>query len=308
MNKETFLKKYGITDDQFTGKEKINCDLYLRSLTSIPEGFNPTVGGVLYLSSLTSIPEGFNPTVGGDLDLDSLTSIPEGFNPTVGGSLYLRSLTSIPEGFNPTVGGSLYLNSLTSIPEGFNPTVGGSLYLRSLTSIPEGFNPTVGGWLDLNNGSKYIGATVYTNLFWQKNGRRYAKIDGLFCQILSEKTQTLQGKEYKLFSAKRIAKDETFFIVKYEGFYSHGNDIHKAVSDLQFKINAEKIKKEPILPDTTITVNHYRIITGACELGCKQWMEQNNITADSITAKELLPILEKTNAYGLQKFKNLINW
>ena len=34
MNKETFLKKYGITDDQFTGKEKINCDLDLRSLSA----------------------------------------------------------------------------------------------------------------------------------------------------------------------------------------------------------------------------------------------------------------------------------
>ncbi len=66
------------------------------------------------LRSLTSIPEGFNPTVGGSLDLSSLTSIPEGFNPTVGGSLDLRSLTSIPEGFNPTVGGDLYLSSLTS--------------------------------------------------------------------------------------------------------------------------------------------------------------------------------------------------
>ena len=74
---------------------------------------------------------------GGYLDLRSLTSIPEGFNPTVGGSLDLSRLTSIPEGFNPTVGGYLYLSSLTSIPEGFNPTVGGSLDLRSLTSIPE---------------------------------------------------------------------------------------------------------------------------------------------------------------------------
>jgi len=83
----------------------------LDSLTSIPKGFNPTVGGGLYLSSLTSIPEGFNPTVGGDLNLRSLTSIPEGFNPTVGGYLYLPSLTSIPEGFNPTVGGELYYNN-----------------------------------------------------------------------------------------------------------------------------------------------------------------------------------------------------
>jgi hypothetical protein len=146
-----FCRAHGITEDQFYGREKVGGDLYLGSLTSIPEGFNPTVGGDLYLRSLTSIPEGFNPTVGGDLYLRSLTSIPEGFNPTVGGDLYLGSLTSIPEGFNPTVGGDLYLGSLTSIPEGFNPTVGGDLYLGSLTSIPEGFNPTVGGDLYLGS-------------------------------------------------------------------------------------------------------------------------------------------------------------
>jgi hypothetical protein len=81
-----FLKKHGIPESQ-----EINGSLYLSSLTSIPEGFNPTVGGYLDLSSLTSIPEGFNPTVGGSLYLSSLTSIPEGFNPTVGGSLYLSS-------------------------------------------------------------------------------------------------------------------------------------------------------------------------------------------------------------------------
>ena len=65
MNKlETFLKKYNIPESQ-----KIEGSLDLSSLTSIPEGFNPTVGGSLDLRSLTSIPEGFNPTVGGWLDL-----------------------------------------------------------------------------------------------------------------------------------------------------------------------------------------------------------------------------------------------
>jgi hypothetical protein len=146
-----FCKEHNITENQFKGINKIEGNLDLGSLTSIPEGFNPTVGGNLCLHSLKSIPEGFNPTVDGDLYLGSLTSIPEGFNPTVGGWLDLHSLISIPEGFNPTVGGNLYLGSLTSIPEGFNPTVGGDLYLGSLTSIPEGFNPTVGGWLDLES-------------------------------------------------------------------------------------------------------------------------------------------------------------
>jgi len=66
-----FCAKAGITIDQFYGKVKVGGSLDLSSLTSIPEGFNPTVGGSLYLSSLTSIPEGFNPTVGGSLYLRS---------------------------------------------------------------------------------------------------------------------------------------------------------------------------------------------------------------------------------------------
>ena len=72
-NKEiiSLCKKVGITDDQFLGKEKID--------------------GYLYLGSVTTLPDGFNPTVGGDLDLRSVTTLPDGFNPTVGGDLYLRS-------------------------------------------------------------------------------------------------------------------------------------------------------------------------------------------------------------------------
>ena len=113
MTKKEFCKSYNITEKQFSGEEEIGGYLDLRSLTSIPEGFNPTVGGYLDLESLTSIPEGFNPTVGGSIDLRSLTSIPEGFNPTVGGYLDLRSLTSIPEGFNPTVGRSIDLKEVS---------------------------------------------------------------------------------------------------------------------------------------------------------------------------------------------------
>ena len=114
MTKEKFLEYckeqgYNLTDDQFSGKERIDCTLYLDSLTSIPKGFNPVVGGDFYLDSLTSIPKGFNPEVRGDLYLGSLTSIPKGFNPKVGGSLILNSLTSLPEGFNPLIKGDIYI-------------------------------------------------------------------------------------------------------------------------------------------------------------------------------------------------------
>ena len=93
MTLQDFCKIANITEAQAIGKEKIGGSLDLRSVTSIPDGFNPTVGGDLYLSSVTSIPDGFNPTVGCSLYLRSVTSIPDGFNPTVGGSLYLSSVS-----------------------------------------------------------------------------------------------------------------------------------------------------------------------------------------------------------------------
>jgi len=46
-----FCKKHNLTIEQFTGKETVGGDLYLGSVTSIPEGFNPTVGGYLYLGN-----------------------------------------------------------------------------------------------------------------------------------------------------------------------------------------------------------------------------------------------------------------
>ena len=317
MKKETFLKRYGLTEAQYSGAEKIEGDLYLSSVTAIPEGFNPTVGGDLYLRSVTAIPEGFNPTVGGSLDLSSVTAIPEGFNPTVGGSLYLRSVTAIPEGFNPTVGGSLDLRSVIAIPEGFNPTVGGSLYLSSVTAIPEGFNPTVGGDLDLRSRRQYIGATVpeipevrvNRNFFWDVKEKRYAKIDGIFCEITGERPNKINDVIYTVYSGKKVNRDENFYIVNNGTFYAHGTELAKAFEDLQFKMVADKLKKEPINPDTIVSVNHYRLVTGACQMGCNSWLAENNLSGvTEMKASELLPLLKKTNAYGYERFKKLVTF
>ena len=54
MTKEKFLEYckeqgYNLTDDQFSGKERIDCTLYLDSLTSIPKGFNPLIKGDIYI-------------------------------------------------------------------------------------------------------------------------------------------------------------------------------------------------------------------------------------------------------------------
>jgi hypothetical protein len=283
----------------------VSGSLVLSSLTSIPEGFNPTVGGSLDLCSLTSIPEGFNPTVGGSLDLGSLTSIPEGFNPTVGGSLYLRSLTSIPEGFNPTVGGSLDLSSLTSIPEGFNPTVGGYLGLSSLTSIPEGFNPTVGGYLDLRSGLRSSYKKLPSGYLFTWQDGKYLLADGIFTEVISHK-----GNVYHV---RKIGEKEVFYLITDgNGKWSHGGTLKEAKSDLIFKIS-DRTKDDYVHLKMTDSLSFedaitcYRVITGACSFGTKDFVANRlKSKQKKFTIAEIIEVTKREwgNRTFEQFFKN----
>ena len=124
---------------------------------------------------------------------------------------------------------------------------------------------------------------------------------------ISKSIKILSGYILRKFEKKSFVK-EVCFVAEKDNYFAHGETVKKAISDLQFKIISEKLKKEPIKKDTIITIHYYRLITGACELGAKSWMKQNNIKKESYKASELLPLLEKTNAYGLSKFKSLITF
>ena len=194
------------------------------------------------------------------------------------GWLDLRGLTQIPDGFNPTVGDSLYLDSLTQIPDGFNPTVGG-LYLSSSCKKPQTKETTT----DL--------------VIWDK----FIKADGIFTEIVHKR-----GNVYKV---KKINSNKEFYLVTDGKFtHSHGDSLKIAKEDFEFKLVSEKLKNEPIKKDTIIDIKYYRAITGACKKGVEMWLKENSIQKQSYTAEELLPILEKTNAYGLNKFKSLIKF
>ena len=134
----------------------------------------------------------------------------------------------------------------------------------------------------------------------------------LFWWILSKVIKVSVKKDYTIYTTT------SGFVVQKDNFTAHGNSIKKAIQDLEFKIIAEKLKKDPINPDTKFTVKYYRLLTGACDSGCRQWMINNDIPykivdnetveLEPIIAKDLLPLLEKTNAYGLDKFKKLLTF
>ena len=127
--------------------------------------------------------------------------------------------------------------------------------------------------------------------------RSYCYYDGILSKVISVK----ETKGYTIYTT------HFGYIAKKDNKTAHGKTIKKAIQDLEFKFIAEKLKKEPIKADTIITIQYYRIVTGACEQGAKEFQAKHKLK-DSYKAKDLLPILERENAYGVQQFKQLVSF
>jgi len=191
-------------------------------------------------------------------------------------------------------------------------TTSGNIYL-SENAKAEFPVLTTSGYIDLSENAKFN--------HYKTKDVNYKSVDNSMFVIVSTK----DTKGIKIHTGYNVQKIENGKIVKQDcyvaekdSFYAHGETAKKAIGDLQFKIVSEKLKNEPILEDTELTVSHYRAITGACELGCKNFMEQNGIPfkveggklieIKPIKAKDLLPILDRNNAYGIERFKSLIQF
>jgi hypothetical protein len=340
------LKKYNITNYTIVNDIiNINGSLYLHSLTEIPHKdflSNTIINGSIYLNSLKKVPhkDFLNSTViNGNLDLRSLTSIPDKdflSNTVINGNLYLSSLTEISDKHflsntvingslnlqsltkvphkdflnNTVINGSLNLGSLTSIPHKdflSNTVINGSLYLNSLTSIEDKDflnNTVINGSLNLCSLTSYEDKQLLLNNVKQlKEGYNEEKKYCYFDNILSKVISVSEKKGYVIYTLP------SGYITQKGNFTAHGKTVKKSIEDLEFKIISEKLKYDPINADTLFTVQYYRTLTGACEYGCKQWLIVNDMEdTDSILAKDLLPILVKSNAYGVDKFKQLITF
>ena len=223
----------------------------------------------------------------GNLDLSGtgITSLPD--NLTVGGGLYLRGtgITSLPD--NLTVGGSLDLSGtrITSLPD--NLTVGGWLYLSGtgITSLPD--NLTVGGGLYLSGTG--IAHGKYNRL---KNGDyvpgRYIYVDG----ILTHVKRKCKKSGYTFYVGRIPGRN-----VIYDGtHYAHCKKFSEGVADLQFKAAKDRGADQyrDLTLDSRLTadgmITMYRVITGACQQGTKQFVESLGELEPSYTVREAIEL------------------
>ena len=146
---------------------------------------------------------------GGSLLLNGLTSIPEGFNPTVGGSLGLDGLTSIPEGFNPTVGGSLGLNGLTrekrAKVKNNRPVPG--FYKSGEYLYADGILTHVKGTKKVDRYTLYIGKVPNKNVV--SDGAHFAHCDSLREGIADLEFKTAKDRGAKQFEGRSLDEELT---------------------------------------------------------------------------------------------------
>lgn len=117
---------------------------------------------------------------------------------------------------------------------------------------------------------------------------------------------------------KTVKKDLTFedcYIAKGQGYFAHGKTIEEAVRDLQAKIFNDmdiedkinefwKVFNRTDKYKGTLFYDWHNKLTGSCEFGRKQFIEQNNLDLErEYSVKEFIELCE--NDYGGDIIKKL---
>ena len=217
-----------------------------------------------------------------------------------GEHVYLRSLTTLPDDVVFNNGGGVYLSSLTTLPEGVVFNNGGYVDLSSLTTLPDDvvFN---------NGGGVYLDSLENQTVKYQGKKIKIRYIDGYTMIIKSSKKVNDYIIMYAEYFRGAKADKRTCYIAERGGLYAHGENIQQAMSDCNIKYMqencdvsdiVEKIKKKGI-----VTVEDYRLITGACAFGCQQFLKEKGITETEKPLNEVLDLVK--DAYGGERFRKL---
>ncbi len=182
--------------------------------------------------------------------------------------------------------------------------IGGSLNLSSVTSIPDGCSFNVGGYLYLRSGVRQPHVNPFPSLLSWQDGK-YIKCDGVFMEVIS--------KRKNVWKVKSINKDKIFYLVT-DGNdkYAHGDAIKDAKASLIFKISdRDPSKYEHLTVEDSLSkeemISCYRVITGACEFGVKEFIQRklNGKMKKNYKIQDIINLTQ--NEYGHEKFKMFFN-
>ena len=177
----------------------------------------------------------------------------------------------------------------------------GNLLMCAEYKEVEGEYIPVGGKADIIDGVK-----LKENCYYIVEGGEWVEVDfsdGIFSYVLSTKGNVKKVKLDNVNVMYVVTSEES-------GKTAHGKSIKEAMADLIFKELSENMDKDELVQKIkeaqVVTLNDYRLITGACKEGCMQFLRDNNY-AEDVTELPLSEVLKETQGqYGSDQFRKLL--
>lgn len=157
------------------------------------------------------------------------------------------------------------VNGHFEVPDNITHIGDWAFYNNQLTSI------------DLKNVT-HIGDWAFRgNVEITQNGKSIRMIDGIATFLYNSKT--IAG--FEVFKGEFFNTKKLCYVAKKGDFTAHGKTSKKSVEDVNFKflqanLDVEKLVNE-IKEKGFMSVIDFRLITGACELGCKNFLNEKGI-------------------------------
>ena len=134
---------------------------------------------------------------------------------------------------------------------------------------------------------------------WLKQG--YVHADGITKKLISHKKEgSIDIYEVEEFSSRKLS-----YVVKSGDVFSHGKTIEEAKASLKYKLSSRgtsKYKKWKLtdVKNTSDIILAYRVITGACESGTRDFCESKTLPK-KMKISDAIKLTE--GKYGNEKFK-----
>ena len=179
-------------------------------------------------------------------------------------------------------------------------TYSGYVDLQSLTSMPDNVSFNNRGYVDLQS---------LTLMKYQGKQLNLKYIDGYSMIINSSK----KVDDYIIYKAQYLKggnlKDlPRCFIAEKGKYFAHGDTVQKAIQDVQFKFLQETFNLDDLVKQIKtkqmVSVNEYRLLTGACSMGVAEFMKEMNIDVDELPLSEVLQITK--GRFGYDKIVELL--
>jgi hypothetical protein len=290
--------------DKYRGVTEVTGDLYIHSGAKLDAPALTSVGGYLSIHSSANLDAPALTSVGGDLSiyssakLDALTS--------VGGDLYINISAKLDAPALTSVGGYLYIHSSANLDAPALTSVGGDLSIYSSAKLDAPALTSVGGYLYIHSSAKLTAGKLYMGGY-----DKFTILDGIPCVVLSTKKQNgvsvlmcrrAQVKNHKVIGDK-------FYVARQGEHNAHGETIAEAVRELAFKTGDRDIEQFRNMPRTTRKTPKewafvYRMVTGACQFGTKDFMARQGKLKKSYTLTEILAKTE--GAWGHETFAEVV--